>query len=252
MTDEERELPPEQEAAVRRLLAEARATEPIPDDVAARLDRVLVGLGEEGFPRTAAGHVVAPPWRRRRATVVLVAAAAVVAIGVGLGQLDGIQDGADSDSAGGAGADNAITAERAPGDAQEDAAGTDDTDGAAAPSEAASAYASSPDPESPVGRVRGDRFTADVNQLRRAIPDDAVDGEFVQLSADQLPPGYVNTDRAFECARARYGPGVLVPVIYERAPFVLAYHPVAGESQVVELLRCGTGESVRSTTLRAG
>jgi hypothetical protein len=249
MTDEERELPPQQEAAVRRLLAEARATEPIPADVAARLDRVLVGLGEEGFPRSVSGHVVAPPWRRRRATVVLVAAAAVVAIGVGLGQLDGIQDGAD-DGANGGSADSFVTAERAPGDgALDDADGADE---GAAPTEAASAYASSPDPRSPVGRVRDDRFTADVNQLRRAIPDDAVDGEFVQLTADQLPPGYVDTDRAFECAPARYGPGVLVPVIYDGTPFVLAYHPVVGESQVVDLLRCGTGESVRSTTLRAG
>ena len=119
MTDEERELPPEQEAAVRRLLAEARATEPVPADVAARLDRVLTGLGEEQrFPAVATGHVVAPPWRRRRATVVLVAAAAVVAIGVGLGQLGSNQSN-DGGDAGGS-ADTAVNAERAPEAASED------------------------------------------------------------------------------------------------------------------------------------
>ncbi len=250
MTDEERELPPEQEAAVRRLLAEARATEPMPADVAARLDRVLVGLGEEGFPDAAARHVVAPPWRRRRATVVLVAAAAVVAIGVGLGQLDGVGDGGDSDSGGAA--DSAVTAERAPSADLEDGDGDGDGDGAApAPSEAGSAYATSPDPATPVGRVDADRFTADVNQLRLGIPEDAVDGEFVQLAADQLTSGSVITGRPFECAPAVWGAGVLVPVYVDGTPFVLAYRPATGESQIVDLLRCGTGQPERSTTLKA-
>ena len=100
--------------------------------------------------------------------------------------------------------------------------------------------------------MRSDRFTADVNQLRRALPDDAVDGAFAQLAAGQLPSGYVVTGRTFECAPADYGPGVLVPVFFDGTPFVLAYLPVTGESQVVDLLRCGTGESERSTTLKAG
>jgi hypothetical protein len=248
MTDPERELTPEQEADVRRLLAEARVTEPMPADVADRLDRVLTGLGEEGFPAAPVRHVVAPPWRRRRATVLLVAAAAVVAIGVGLGQLDGVQGGSDDSGGDSSSADSAINAERAPAPNAQGA----DSDDKAAPNEApeTSSYASAP-AAGPVGRVREDRFTADVNQLRRAIPDDAVDG-FVQLTAGQLPAGYVLSGRAFDCAGTRWGPGVLVPVFYAGSPAVLAYHPVTGESQVVELVRCGTGESVRSTTLPAG
>jgi hypothetical protein len=246
MTDQERELTPEQEADVRRLLADARATEPVPADVAARLDRVLVGLGEEGFPPA---HVIAPPWRRRRATVVLVAAAAVVAIGVGLGQLVGVQSSNDD---GGGSAGDSVSAERATGadESGGDASDADPMPSAAPPLESASA--SAPEPAGTVGRVREDSFTADVNQLRRAIPDDAVDGEFVQLPATQLPSGYVVTERAFHCAAAVWGPGVLVPVVFDGTPAVLAYRPVTGESQIVELLRCGSGESVRSTTLKAG
>ncbi len=249
MTDEERELPPEQEAAVRRLLSDARATEPVPADVAARLDRVLVGLGEERLPASSTGHVVAPAWRRRRAAVVLVAAAAVVAVGVGLGQLDGIQPSSDDADAGGGAGDAAVNAERAPSAQNEDGAEGDDE---GVPSEKPStSYAQAPT-AGPVGRVRADRFTADVNQLRRAIPDNAADGEFVQLPGKQLPPGYVVTDRAFDCAAAPWGFGVLVPVFFDGTPGVLAYRPVTGESQIVELLRCGTGESLRSTTLQAG
>ena len=35
---------PDEQAEVRRLLAEARHTEPMPDDVKARMDDVLAGL----------------------------------------------------------------------------------------------------------------------------------------------------------------------------------------------------------------
>ena len=49
MTDHDGELTPEQEAEVRRLLADARHTEPMPDAVVARLDRVLADLHPEAF-----------------------------------------------------------------------------------------------------------------------------------------------------------------------------------------------------------
>lgn len=242
MTDQERELPPEQEAAVRRLLADARATDPPPADVVDRLDRVLAGLGDEGVPGSSTGHTLAPPWRRRRATALLVAAAAVVALGVGLGQLDG---GSDTD---GSGADAAVNAERAPSALVEDGASS----AVPPPVQPPMVQGSAPETTGPVGRVRAGHFSADVNQLRRAIPDDAPDGEFVQLPRAQLPKDYIVNGRAFECPPAPWGSGVLVPVYFGGTPAVLAYRPVTGESQIVELLRCGTGESLRSTTLRAG
>jgi len=77
------ELTPDQTVAVRRLLAEARHDEPMPADLAARLDGVLADLvterdgAEEPAPLPA--NVV--PLRRRRWPQVLVAAAAVTVLG---------------------------------------------------------------------------------------------------------------------------------------------------------------------------
>jgi hypothetical protein len=249
MPDQEREPTTEQEAEVRRLLAAARATEPVPPEVAARLDRVLEGLDEErgGLP-VSRGSVVAPAWRRRRATALLAAAAAVVAIGVGIGRIDGIQGGSDDSGGAGAADDGVASAERAP--AEDEAARRPDP--AAKDNESSDYFASTqPDSKTPVGRVREASFTADANQLRRAIPAD-VEGGFVRLATDQLPRGYVLTGRPFDCSPAGWGPGVLVPVFFEGMPAVLAYRPAIGESQIVELLQCGTGEARRSTTLRAG
>lgn len=101
MTDEE--LTPEQDDGVRRLLADARHDEPMPHDVAARLDDVLAGLvadraGDEDAPEPS--HVV--PLRRRRWPKVLVAAASVCAIGLGATQVIGSGgDDAGTDAADG-------------------------------------------------------------------------------------------------------------------------------------------------------
>ncbi len=252
MPDQERELTPQQEAEIRRLLGEARATEPVPDEVAARLDRVLVGLGEDrgGAPSDASGAVVALASRRRRASYLLVAAAAVVAVGIGLGQVVGDTSGSDADTQGAATDTGAAADRESP---QEDgvtgaAPIPEATDGV----ELGSGASAPPQSETRAGRVREASFTADANQLRRALPDTAVDGEFVQLTADQLPSGYVLGPRAFDCAPAHWGHGVLVPVYFDGTPAVLAYRPVTGESQVVDLLQCGTGKQLRSTTLQAG
>lgn len=260
MPDQERELSPEQEAEVGRLLADARATEPLPAEVAARLDRVLIGLGEErGGTPVPAGNVIALASRRRRASILLVAAAAVVAIGVGLGQIVNETSTSGDDAGASSSADGNFAESPADrGAADEDSAGGGrGGEPEAVPSELESGQAepgSSAPPVVPptIGRVRQDSFTADANQLRRAIPDDALDGEFVELAADQLPRGYVLTDRPFDCAPAAWGAGVLVPVFYDGMPAVLAYRPVAGESQVVDILQCGTGDQLGSTTLRAG
>ena len=62
-----RELTPAQDEAVRRLLADARHDEPVPPEVAARLDDALAGLRAE---RAAATADVVPLRRRRRAAAV--------------------------------------------------------------------------------------------------------------------------------------------------------------------------------------
>jgi hypothetical protein len=259
MPDQEREPTPEQEAEVTRLLAEARVAEPLPAHIAARLDRVLEGLAEEraGGPPVAAGHVVALAGRRRRATWLLAAAAAVVAVGIGVGQVvGGSTSGTDDSSAGGGNADAQVQDRDSSGsDSGSDSPGVasepvpppkENDDGASSFDEHAAPRVAT------AGWVHKSSFTADANQLRRAIPDDAVDGEFVQLAADQLPAGYVRGTRDFACAPTSWGPGVLVPVFFDGNPAVLAYRPATGESQVVDLVQCGTGNILGSTTLQAG
>ncbi|WP_110180830.1 hypothetical protein [Nocardioides solisilvae] len=77
----------DEQELVRRLLAASRAEEPLPPDVAARLDDALAALVAE---RTvSAGASVTPLSRRRRRVVswAVAAAAAVVVGGVAVGQL---------------------------------------------------------------------------------------------------------------------------------------------------------------------
>ena len=109
-------LDPAEDERIRRLLADARHTEPMPEAVVARLDRVLSGLSEDRSERAerADRAEVVDLMARRRRTVgqLLVAAAAVVAVGFGITQvlpdLGGSSDGdAQEATAGGAAADSA-------------------------------------------------------------------------------------------------------------------------------------------------
>jgi len=88
--DDEREFDDPSYDAVRALLASARVTEPVPDDVAARLDTTLAELTADRRGTEAADapdeatSVVVPLRRRSRlAPRLLAAAAAVVVVGAG-------------------------------------------------------------------------------------------------------------------------------------------------------------------------
>lgn len=129
MTDD---LSRSQEEAVRRLLAEARETGPMPADVAARLDAVIADLartttsGTATDPDTATGpdEAAVVPLRRRRLPQLVLAAAAVTAIGLGTVQVldragEGQGDAAVSD-AGEAAPDAGGAAESEAGDASPD------------------------------------------------------------------------------------------------------------------------------------
>lgn len=71
-----------EEPEVTRLLRAARAEEPMPDDVVARLDATLADLVADRSADGEASNVV-PLRPRRRRTALLAAAAAVIAVGVG-------------------------------------------------------------------------------------------------------------------------------------------------------------------------
>lgn len=230
---DERDLTPEQEARVARLLADARAAEPIPDEVAARLDRVLAGMAGEqvaGPEQEVAAVTDLAERRRRRVRTLLVAAAAVVVAGVGIGQFvepqSGDVDASSSDDAG-------STLAEAEGGAPQSG-----VDGVPLEQDALAALGAPP-------RITADSFAADIRRLQDrpgvrsyAASDELVNGS--DLTAKR-------TD--FSCGPAGYGAGKLIAVRYNGRPAVLAYRPAAGETQVVELLQCGSGEVVRSSTI---
>lgn len=271
--------PDPREEEVRRRLADARHVEPVPVDVATRLDRVLAQLAEgEHLPSSVEELSVR---RRRRAAGLLAAAAAVTVVGLGLGQ---VLPGAGSDAGSNADETAAIVdreaAERstsvddevdgdAAGGAVAEDGGADGSlaDGGDAPAEGdATASAAAPEtsalnafvtPQGRPVRVRSERFAADALRARDVV-DGSRSGDRGAETRGNRGRGRGDQHRAqpdlafFECTPADWGAGVAVPVLYDDEPHVLVFRAPAGDSQVADLLQCGTGETLRSTTLPAG
>jgi len=211
---------------VRRLLADSRVTEPMPDDVAARMDRVLADLSgaPPAVPRepVAAGHPEVVPiaaHRRRRAAGLLVAAAAIVVGGFAVAQ------SLPSPDSSGAATTSA---------AEEHTGALDD------------GVTSKSPPSSPThanrnmvlrhGRVivRPQHFTEDALQGRRLLGREFAGSPVIGEPCTQLAGS----------ARA-------VPAEYRHAPAVLVFRRPEGASQVVDLYVCGNPRAVRSSTLPA-
>lgn len=235
---------------IRRLLADARHSDPMPAPVVERLDRVLADLASEPA-RTAT--VVRLAERRRRAARMLVAAAAAIVVGLGVAQVVG--EGAGP-SAGPASED----ASRAEG---EDAAGGESvvTQGEAAPSaDAEAAPQALGSTRARPYRIAAESFAEDA----AALQPRASAGTMQQYSADdkdatgdrgrprdelrarRTPP------RAAEqvlCARGPWGRGSYLPVIYDGTPGWVVLRNPQGESQVADLFLCGSELAVRSVTL---
>ncbi|MEO9322337.1 hypothetical protein ABFT23_02535 [Nocardioides sp. C4-1] len=238
MSQHEPEASPQQQEAIRRLLAQARHDEPVPDDVARRLDTVLSQLAAEGT--RAVDPPPPPPYqgtvvdlaarRRRRVTGLLGAAAAVVVLGVGATQLidtTGSDDSSSGDSAGTAEDGGGELAESAPSPMPS----REPNSAVPAPSQAA------PD----VPPISRQTFGDAVLALRdRGIPEEDVSRD------DDL-----TTAPLFVCDVADFGEGDLVAVRYEGKEAVLAYRPVQGTTQVVDLLQCGSGDVLRSKVIPA-
>ncbi|MBI2245411.1 MAG: hypothetical protein HYU55_16245 [Nocardioides sp.] len=252
---DEPELTP-QEEQVRRLLAEARHTEPMPDDVVARLDGVLADLGRDRAgasdraTRVPASAPVDLAGARRRRTVrnLLVAAAAVVAVGIGLNEVDLTVSGGDGDSASSATSDS-IGADSGAGSGERGAAaGEADQPEAAVPS-AASDGDSFLGGQAPV-RLTSERFGPQVRRLQAQERSAALYGTTTSQSG--ASPGRNELD-AFRgsCSTEGWGAGRRVAVRYDGDLGALVFRHARGETQVVDLYLCGSDQPARSITLPA-
>lgn len=240
-------------AAVRRLLGEVRHDEPMPADVAARMDRVLAdlattpnGAGEpvagpvvelapdprpdEPMPSTDATVTRLPVARRRRAAALLGAAAAIVVGGVVLAQ-NLPTGGTASQTAGGA----------ASSEGDQYAAGGQSGKAPVRPP-TASDSAGQPSPGSVRATVRDGRVVV----RRPSFSADALAGRALLGGQD--------TRRVVQPAAACFAPSggeQVVAALYDRAPAVLVYHRSDGSTQVVDLVLCGSSRPIRSVTLPA-
>ncbi|WP_370289318.1 hypothetical protein [Nocardioides sp.] len=260
-------LDPATEDAVRRTLAASGGPETTPPEVVARLDDTIAALtaerSAESVARPSDPEAVvldlddAARARRTRLRWLLGAAAAVVVIGIGGGLLgDGAGTGNDASTA----SDSSDSAPQRAESAQEppanlgslredaDSAGgvTDTTkdlrESAAASSSPDRQLAGAPrrvDDGSPLRDVRADRLRADLVALRGVLPQAPADYRGITLLA---PADFV-------CEPGGFGAGRLVGVRYDGVPAVVAFRAPVGSTQVAEVLACGTGDVLRSTTL---
>ncbi len=246
-----------EEEQVRRLLADARHTAPLPDDVAARLDAVLADLRDED-PATPAPVVatqrpidLAAARRRRNVRTWLVAAAAVVAVGFGINQVTQLDvTSSDSDSASSA---DGANAEAGGGDrpGQRDQASEK-------PSAPGAAAAQDGGVLAPV-RLDPDRFGTQVSRLRVRFGLVRTAESTVPSTAnnfDAPSDGVMSLDGGFSayaatCPTIGWGRGNAVAVRYDHQPGVLVFRPVRGDTQVVDLFLCGSDDPERSITLPA-
>lgn len=223
MTDEhDQQLTPAQDAEVRRLLADARHTTPMPADVADRMDRVLEGLAAHPVEASSSAPVTRLAERRRRVVTLLVAAAAVVVVGIGLGQV--------------------ISTSEAPEAVQSE--GTDAGAGEQAPDAAEDRGRVTADADQPAALVRPGRFTDDVRRLR---------GTVTRTEADVAPAPQADANgmssRKAGCEPGDWGPGVYKPVRYGRSDGFVVFRPTEGDTQVADLFLCGSDDVVRTVTL---
>lgn len=246
------ELTAEQESAVRRLLAEARHDDGVPEAVAQRLDRVLAQLRDEPTDETAPVVDLAARRRRRNAGRLLLAAAAIVVGGVGVGQFLGTSGGDSGDSATSSTAeDSSQRTEQLDDDAAESLFDGEEAAPEAAQGEAGGTVENgdsalkSLDEELPVQLSRKS-FEEDVRTLANERQD-----ALSELAASAEHQDLMLHVRGFDCPAAAYGRGTLVPAYYGGQPTVLAFRPPLGSNQVAELLRCGTAEPLRSVDLEA-
>lgn len=252
-------LTPAQDAAVRRALAEAGGPEPMPEEIAARLDAVITSLAaDRGITPDIShpeDHRVLPldPFarhRRVRARFLLAAAAVVVAGAVGAGVISDRDGSGDASTA----ADQMSDDDPARSDAgalAESPSSVDDKAGEATPDQEAA-------PEAPSGLGAEPRRIVTDEPLREVRPDrlreDLVALQHITLphpAAADYTGATLTAPKDFMCEPADFGLGYLVGVLYDGKPAVVAFRDRVGQTQAAEVLACGTGDVLHSTTLPA-
>jgi|1186.fasta_scaffold08179_3 hypothetical protein len=233
------ELTPGQESEVRRLLADARHDEPIPADVAERLDRVLSGLDRDdpGSPGAAPVIDLAARRRRRNAAAVLAGAAAVIVAGFAVGQVIDVGSGSSGDTAASSsdtGADRSKAADQSGG-------GVGLHDQSAEPSGAVPSAASTPT----LLRLSSTHLERDLSrQLDQPRPGS---------SAVRSPSAesYGALGCASPAPASEFGPGELFPALFDDQPAVVVLRPPADGRQRADVLACHTAATLASTSIPA-
>ena len=219
--DPHRELTAEEDARIRSLLASARASEQVPDDVAARLDSVLADLAADRDAERADGDQSAgsrPWWRRGR--VVLAAAVGVGVIGLAAVNLPQLGGGTD-----------------------DKAASTNDTEANAG---------SGPDQPSPgtrgqTSRMSTDTFRRDVRRLLAAGADTR------QLAPSSGTSGRTGDELASGACPASPEAGVVRTreVLLDGKPALLEVFGARNGVRVVRVVSCDGSQTLASTRIPA-
>ncbi|MFN8106392.1 MAG: hypothetical protein U0R21_01225 [Nocardioidaceae bacterium] len=197
------------EEAISELLRGARADQPIPDDVIARLDATLASLT---VPAAEQSVVAA---KRRRGPLILVAAASVVVVSGGVGLLTQMQpqQQADTSTTAGLAPQKAMTQgarEQAPAVGQSQAAGQSPTPDQSAMLDQSAVLDQSGVAAGELPVVRPAHFVSDAQTAlaqplaaKRSASPEAQDA----ASAEPSAPAAAATNQAVGCADQRVKPG---------------------------------------------
>ena len=239
----EPDLTPEQDAEVRRLLADARHTEPTPEPVVTRLDRVLANLADE--PARSADVVKLADRRRKVGTILVAAAASVVAV-VGIGQVVSNTGGADE----------ASTADSAAEGAEDGAAPEAGTDQGGGRSRGQALAEGEPQPatDGALRRtplvLRSERFADDAETLASVLPYASLDrDEETAPLEDSLTGSLSRVKNRAVCEPGSWGGGSYVAVLYDGSEGWVVLRQPQGDTRIADLFLCGSEVVVRSVTL---
>lgn len=244
------DLTPEQSETVRRLLAEARHDEPLPAEVATRLDDVLAELIADRAVVEEPAPAVVVPFRRRRWPQVLVAAAAVTVIGYASTQVLGGGMSGEDDL--GTTADSAAESGQPPSDNGRDGTELDGDTPAAAPG-----------PQAPPaeGETAGGNLLSQLRSAGLPTLSPQLGDEHLRRLLDTTS----SLDNRAAYAR-RLTPGTCGPyyevhdgktfaaLLHGNVALVIA-HPVLNGLRLVEVYDCESPEprrAVETVTLRVG